>query len=225
MCGIFGVISSSPVLEDELSILVKHAQQRGRDSSGLVTFIDDVYQIYRADYPITRLLKEVRPQSSNLVLGHSRLITNGLGDNQPVERDGVVVLHNGIVVNDEAIWPQIGKERKLQVDTEVIAGIASAYLESERELADLPAHLLGLCRGVVACALILPKLGKLCLFSNNGSLYVGRKNGATLFASERHPLAVIGCEGIVQARDAVFIDIPASQGARRYLTGMSARLT
>ena len=212
MCGIFGVISSSPVLEDELNVLVTHAQQRGRDSSGLVTFVNEAYQIYRADYPITQLLKEVRPQTSHLVLGHSRLITNGLGDNQPVVRDGVAVLHNGIVVNDEAIWPHIGKARTLQVDTEVIAGSAAADLESGRELVQLPAHMLGLCRGVVACALILPKLGKLCLFSNNGSLYVGRKNDATLFASERHPLAVIGCEEIVQVRDAVFIDIPASQG-------------
>ncbi len=210
MCGIFGVISSSPVLEDELHVLVTHAQQRGRDSSGLVTFVNDAYQSYRADYPITRLLNEVRPQASHLVLGHSRLITNGLGDNQPVVRGGVAVLHNGIVVNDEAIWSQIGKARTLQVDTEVIAGIAEAYLESGGDLAQLPDHILGLCRGVVACALILPKLGKLCLFSNNGSLYVGRKDGATLFASERHPLTVIGCEEIVQVRDAMFVDIPVS---------------
>jgi glutamine---fructose-6-phosphate transaminase (isomerizing) len=211
MCGIFGVISSSPVREDELNVLVAHAQQRGRDSSGLVTFTNDVYQIYRADYPITRLLKEVRPQASHLVLGHSRLITNGLGDNQPVVRDGVAVLHNGIVVNDEAIWPEIGKVRALQVDTEVIAGIAAAYLESGREFAQLPAHILSLCRGVVACALILPMLGKLCLFSNNGSLYVGRKGETTMFASERYPLTAIGCEEIEQVRDAVFVDIPASQ--------------
>lgn len=132
MCGIFGVISFSPVHADELNVLVKHAQQRGRDSSGLVTFINDAYHIYRADYPITRLLKEVRPQASHLVLGHSRLITNGLGDNQPVVRNGIVVLHNGIVVNDEALWAEIGKERTLQIDTEIIAGIAAAHLEIGR---------------------------------------------------------------------------------------------
>ncbi|MBI2747504.1 MAG: glucosamine 6-phosphate synthetase [Burkholderiales bacterium] len=213
MCGIFGVISSSPVREDELNVLVKHSQQRGRDSSGLVTFIDDAYHVYRADYPITRLLKEVRPQASHLVLGHSRLITNGLADNQPVVRDGVAVLHNGIVVNDEAIWAEIGKTRAQQIDTEVIAAIAVAHLEAGGALAQLPSRILGLCRGVVACALILPKLGKLCLFSNNGSLYVGKKGQATLFASEGYPLTVIGCEDVQQVRDAVFIDIPASQTA------------
>ncbi len=213
MCGIFGVISSSPVIEDELNVLVKHSQQRGRDSSGLVTFIAEAYHVYRADYPITRLLKEVRPQASHLVLGHSRLITNGLADNQPVVRDGVAVLHNGIVVNDEAIWAEIGKTRAQQIDTEVIAAIAAVHLEAGGELAQLPARILGLCRGVVACALILPKLGKLCLFSNNGSLYIGKKAQTTFFASEKYPLTVIGCEDVQQVREAVFVDIPASHAA------------
>ena len=182
MCGIFGAISSSPVLEEELGVLVKHAQQRGRDSSGLVTFIGGTYKFYRADYSITRLLTEVRPQASNLVLGHSRLITNGLGDNQPVVRDGVAVLHNGIVVNDEALWSEIGKVRTLLIDTEIIAGIGAAHLDAGGALEEVPARVLDLCRGVVACALIVPRLGKLCLFSNNGSLYVGRKGDTTFFA-------------------------------------------
>lgn len=215
MCGIFGVVSSTQVMADELQVLVKHSQQRGRDSSGLVTLIEDSYHVYRADYPITRLLREFQSQVGNLVLGHSRLITNGLGDNQPVVRDGVVVLHNGIVVNDDAIWAEIGKVRAQQIDTEVIAAIAAAHLDAGGELAQLPERILGLCRGVVACALILPELGKLCLFSNNGSLYTGRKGVSTLFSSERYPLSAIGCEEITQIRKAVFVDIPVSKVAMK----------
>lgn len=213
MCGIFGVVSGSPVIEGELSVLVKHSQQRGKDSSGLLTYDDGCYRAYRADYPITRLLKEVRPYASHIVLGHSRLITNGLSDNQPVVLDDVCVLHNGIVVNHESIWPLIGKTRALQIDTEVIAAIAAAHLEEGGEIEHLPVRILGLCLGVVACALILPKLGKLCLFSNNGSLYVGKKAQSTFFASESYPLSVIGCEEISQVMDAVFIDIPPSAAA------------
>lgn len=213
MCGIFGIVSSSPVIEDELNVLVKQALQRGRDSSGLVTYVGDTYHIYRADYPITRLLREVRPYASHVVLGHSRLITNGLSDNQPVVRDDVCVLHNGIVVNDEAIWPQIGKARSQQIDTEVIAAIAAAHIETGGTLDQLPAKILGLCRGVVACALMLPRQGKLCLFSNNGSLYVGKKDQGTFFASESYPLTMIGCEEVSQVKDGVFIDIPASAAA------------
>jgi glucosamine--fructose-6-phosphate aminotransferase (isomerizing) len=213
MCGIFGVISGSPVIEGELRVLVKHSQQRGKDSSGLLIHDDGCYRTYRADYPITRLLNEVRPYASHILLGHSRLITNGLSDNQPVVRDDICVLHNGIVVNHESIWPQIGKTRALQIDTEVIAVIVAAHLEDGGDLEQLPLRILDLCRGVVACALILPKLGKLCLFSNNGSLYVGKKAQTTFFASECYPLSVIGCEEIKQIREAVFFDIPPSEAA------------
>jgi len=201
MCGIFGIVSSSPVSENDLGVLVKHSQQRGRDSSGLLTFGGEGYHAYRADYPITRLLKEVNPQFSHVVLGHSRLITNGLADNQPVVRDDICVFHNGIVVNDEAIWPRIRKTPELQIDTEVIAGIAAAHLEEGGTLEDMPGRVLSLCRGVVACALMLPRQGKLCLFSNNGSLYVGRKEQGTYFASERYPLTMIDCEEIEQVRN------------------------
>ena len=48
---------------------------------------------------------------TNYVLGHSRLITNGLFDNQPVVRDGLILFHNGIVVNDKYIWSSIGIDR------------------------------------------------------------------------------------------------------------------
>lgn len=210
MCGIFGIVSQSPVDQMDLDVLVKHSQQRGRDSSGLLTFSEDSYQVYRADYPITRLLKQTPLRSTPLVLGHSRLVTNGLADNQPVVRDGVAVLHNGIVVNDAEIWSQIGKERLQEIDTEVIAAIAAAHLASGGEFGQLAPRILELCKGVVACALVLPALGKLCLFSNNGSLYMGRKGGATYFASESYPLEVLACEGIDQVRDGVFVDIPVS---------------
>jgi hypothetical protein len=62
----------------------------------------------------------------------------------------------------------------------------------------------------VACALAVPKLGTLCLFSNNGSLYVGKMGEEIVFASESFPLTEIGCEGIEQVFDAVFVDIPKS---------------
>ena len=60
--------------------------------------------------------------------------------------------------------------------------------------------MLSLCKGVVACAIGLPRLGKLMLFSNNGSLYLGSTPPGQVFASERYPLDQIGAEDIVQVR-------------------------
>jgi hypothetical protein len=211
MCGIFGVVSGSPVNRKDLDALVQHSQQRGRDSSGLILRDGDKYVAHRADYPITRLMGQISTAKSGVVLGHSRLITNGLADNQPVVRDDVVVLHNGIVVNHESVWKSLQLQRQLEIDTEVIAAIAIEHLQDGGGVETLPARVLELCEGVVACALALPKLGKLCLFSNNGSLYFGKKGGEVIFASESFPLTELGCADVAQVKEAVFIDLPVSE--------------
>lgn len=210
MCGIFGAIGTSALPPQDLNALVTHAQQRGKDSSGLMFLGNSGYEVHRADYRITRLLGEVSCGNSPVVFGHSRLITNGLADNQPVVRDGVCVFHNGIVVNDEALWPTLSKPRQLHVDTEIIATMAAELLEAGTPLNEVPQHILSACHGVVACAMVLPALGKLVLFSNNGSLYLGRKHGGWVYASESFALQQMGCTDIEQVRSAVVLDIPAS---------------
>lgn len=84
MCGIFGIVSGCAVERRDLDSLAKSAEQRGRDSSGLMYWTDESYKIQRADYRLPRLLKDVSPYYSPVVMGYSRLITNGLSDNQPV---------------------------------------------------------------------------------------------------------------------------------------------
>lgn len=211
MCGIFGIVSSSTLLRDDLNRLIRRAEQRGRDSSGLVFYQNDHYQVCRADYAITRLVQEIAPYGSQVVMGHSRLITNGLTDNQPVVRDNIAVIHNGIIVNHEEIWPHIQQSPALQIDTEVINAIAAQHLVQGGAVEGIAEAVLRLCRGVVACALVLPRQGKLCLFSNNGSLYTGHKAGCTYFASESFPLEEVGCDAIVQVRDSVVLDIPVTE--------------
>lgn len=211
MCGIFGIVSTETINKKDFRTLVKHSQQRGKDSSGLIFDRDNEYRAYRADYPITKLVKEVKPYSSQIVLGHSRLITNGLSDNQPVIRDGICVLHNGIIVNDAEIWAKINKERELKIDTEVIAAITSHYIDKGENLNILDKKIVELCKGVVACAIVIPNKGKLILFSNNGSLYIGNKNDSIYFASESYPLTQINCQEIKQVWDAVIIDIILSE--------------
>jgi len=196
----------------DLDLLAKHAEQRGRDSSGLLVLSGSRCTVHRADYRLPRLLKEVSPYASHVVMGHSRLITNGLSDNQPVLYEDVAVLHNGIIVNHEAAWEHVDKPRKLEIDTEVIAAIAADHVEKGLAVEDLSARVFDLCRGVVACAVAFPRLGKLCLFSNNGSLYVGSKEGATYFSSERFPLESVACTGIEEVRDGIVVDIPPADG-------------
>ena len=116
MCGIFGIISKTKILKNDINKLAFHARQRGRDSSGLVYHVNENYEISRGDYDIKTLLAKRGNSKADFVMGHSRLITNGLGDNQPVVRDGMILIHNGIIVNNEQIWDQISFKRKFQID-------------------------------------------------------------------------------------------------------------
>ncbi len=211
MCGIFGFIGPEALDTSSVKTLVTHAQQRGRDSSGMVIHQGEDYHAYRADYRIGWLLKRI-PPLGNLFFGHSRLVTNGTGDNQPVSREQVLVLHNGIVVNEAAIWKELGKKPELEVDTEVIPAIIASHLASGGSIETAADRVLAIAEGVVACAALIPKLGKLLLFSNNGSLYVGDKSGGLVFSSERYPLEQISAENIRQVRnEAIVVDVPAQQ--------------
>lgn len=212
MCGIFGQISKYKINKEKFDKLVKHSEQRGIDSSGLIYYDDSKYKVSRADYNIEKLLKKVKPYDSNIVLGHSRLITNGLGDNQPVVRDNICAIHNGIIVNEKEVWEKLSVERKYQIDSEAIVAIAEEHLQNGGEIEDIPNKIFSLCRGVVACALVLPEYGKLLLFSNNGSLYVGYIDTDIYFASERYALNEINCQNIHQIKqEALILDIPSSK--------------
>lgn len=224
MCGIFGIISQNVINKKDLKSLVEHSQQRGKDSSGLIFLKDNQYQICRADYSIDKLLNKIKPYDSGIVLGHSRLITNGLADNQPVVRDDIFVIHNGIIVNDDEIWNDLSVERKYRIDSEAITGIALDHFKKGLPINDLAEVIMKKCKGIVSCALIVQSIGKLILISNNGSLYLGSKEGVNYFASENYPLRQIGCEEIKQIRKSYqIIDIPVPANLNYKLLDFNVR--
>ncbi|KJY84157.1 glucosamine 6-phosphate synthetase [Vibrio galatheae] len=212
MCGIFGVISDKFINKEHFKVLAKHSRQRGRDSSGIVKYDENGYATIRADYDIKKLLNQVELGQSSLALGHSRLITNGLSDNQPVIRDGIIAIHNGIIVNDDELWGEISIDRKFQIDSEVIIGIALDCLSKGMGLEEIPDIILSKCKGVIACALLFPELGKALLFSNNGSLYVSNNAGSHYFSSESYPLSKLNLPNIEKVMgQAIALDIPKAE--------------
>jgi hypothetical protein len=213
LCGIFGSVTPKGLDNHSIQTLITHAEQRGRDSSGLVVHTNDNYFAYKADFTIEKLLKRKPLKSVDSFMGHSRLVTNGTEDNQPVIRDGIAVVHNGIVVNCDELWQSLSKKRELTVDTEIIPAIISTQLENGAEPEEAANHVLSVIKGQAACAAIIPKLGKLVLFSNNGSLYLGEKSGGIVFSSERYPLEKIQAVNIRQIREAEVVDIPVVTNA------------
>jgi glucosamine 6-phosphate synthetase-like amidotransferase/phosphosugar isomerase protein len=157
MCGIFGIYDPKGIQSDSLRYLARHAEQRGIDSSGLLYFRRGKYELRRADVKATRVLASTSWQGSTFLMGHSRLVTNGEADNQPVAKKSVLVIHNGIVVNDKDIWPSLKGHRELEVDTEVIAQTAESYLQKHGTIAGVSEVIFNLCEGSVSCAIAAPE--------------------------------------------------------------------
>lgn len=129
MCGIFGVVSNEKLDLKDIEYLARHSEQRGKDSSGLLIGNTMGYDLHRSNERVSGLLKHVTTSIDRFIMGHSRLVTNGLTDNQPVYREGVCVIHNGIVVNHDALWDQLNKTPLQVIDTEIIAAITANHLE------------------------------------------------------------------------------------------------
>lgn len=200
MCGIFGVIGPK-INRSEISILISHSRQRGKDSSGLVLQNTNSLKILRSDSDIKKIKSAIDYKSLDLILGHSRLVTNGYQNNQPITSTDVVLLHNGIVVNEAEIWPSLSIKKELEIDSETILAIAQEHINLDLPLESLSEAIFEKCKGIVSAVLFFPKLGKLLLLSNNGSLFVGKLNNKFYFASEEFPLSKIGCLDILQLRN------------------------
>lgn len=207
MCGIFGGVSKSKIDLSVLRKLAYFATTRGKDSSGIVVCESNEYRAYRADFTIKSLFPKAKIKAPTTLIGHSRLITNGNFDNQPVEYEGIFVIHNGIVVNDDELWEKTTKVRHHQIDSEIIAALIAEYLEEGLSPIDASKKALGQINGVAACAVLIPKIGKLILFSNNGSLYQGSLNGSMFFSSEKYPLEQVGASGISQVTQPESFDV------------------
>lgn len=213
MCGIFGQLTFNIQSKSHLRTLSDYSRRRGVDSSGFVYF-DDGYHVLRANYDIRKLLSESEYGKPTIAMGHSRLVTNGLNDNQPVIRDGIIVIHNGIITNEQEIWGKINKSREFQIDSEAINVIVDRFLEENDQVLsdDIFSWLNETLKGTVSTAIAIPSIGKLLLYSNNGSLYYYQSQEDVIFSSESYPLKKInGLKPIRLLNEGMIFDIPRSK--------------
>lgn len=213
MCGIFGIVSTSLINKREIKYLSKATQQRGKDASGIMlyNYKKKAYFATRSSEPITSLLRKTSTTEINFLMGHSRLITNSSVDNQPIIRNNISVMHNGIIINAEEVWKKIEGEPLQNIDTEVLAGITEDALKDNLSLPSLVKRIIAYTKGTISTGIAIPNEGKLLLFSNNGSLYTGNKNKRIYFASERHTLEKLNCELIEKLNNSYkILDIPKS---------------
>lgn len=202
MCGIFGFVDFNNKINRKKDVfykLNKLSRRRGKDSTGVFLLNDCVE--YSCILPVSsdifvkteNFKKEVLPfiHNAGFVLGHCRLATNGeangLINNQPLIKDGLVLAHNGIIVNTDDLIRRFGIE-KYESDSRVLIEIL-LKLKNEKNFTlsesvkYLSQYLIGTLNLVLVDKSDINHL-KVLIGSNNGSLYIGDFGDRFIFASE-----------------------------------------
>lgn len=216
MCGIFGFVATPQSrfewrrfrsLLDDLFLL---SESRGKDAAGLAAVTPEAITVLKRPLRARSLLRSAeyrtlvnRVQVAGVtanhetlaVIGHARMVTNGTEEthenNQPVIKDGMVCLHNGIVVNDAALWPQfLDLRRDFEVDTEVIISLVQRYRRQDKPLVDAVTAAFSHLRGANSVALLANDRSGVVLASTNGSLFyaLSPSGQELIFVSEKYIL-------------------------------------
>lgn len=211
MCGIFGIsckketaLTNSEIEKVFVDLFLISAR-RGKEASGYALKNDSMIRVFKAPLPanevvttekfrndINKFLSERNNHTALTAIGHSRLVTNGVEiyneNNQPVIKDGLIGIHNGIVVNDKYLWrknPDLNQQSEL--DSEVIFALFNKYYNRNQNLCYALNSVFNEIYGMASVGIIFDKFDNLLIATNNGSLYYNCANDglAFVFASER----------------------------------------
>ncbi len=210
MCGIFGIITTQQAvinyeqLQKHINQLFLLSETRGKEAAGIAIVTNDNVWVNKSPDPAHTFIttksyveywKHIKEQAYNTisVIGHSRLVTNGLqsfsGNNQPIAKDGVVGVHNGIVVNDTSIWKKFPDlEKKYDVDSEVIFSLLKKFIHSGNSLESATIKTFKEITGETSIACFFDDKKEMLIATNTGSIYYQKIDAALFFASERYIL-------------------------------------
>src|SRR5689334_15071882 len=243
MCGIIGLLSSTPVnqeLYDGLALL----QHRGQDSTGIATAEGARIHMHKAKGYVREAFRtrDMRSLKGNVGIGHVRYATRGsaseASEAQPFYVNapyGIVLVHNGNIVNTRELTQKLLKvdRRHLNTDsdTELLLNVLAHELQQVSGELDLTpeqifasvARLHERVRGSYAVIALIAGHGLLAFRDPFGirPLAFGEGEGPdgseVMVASES--VAIVGT-GHALTRDvapgeAIFIDLEGSVHARQ----------
>ena len=197
MCGIIGVVGereAAPLLIDGL----RRLEYRGYDSAGIATLRDGVVERRRAEGKLAGLeaLLAAEPAAGAIGIGHTRWATHGPPSRtnaHPHADDRVVLVHNGIVENFQALRRELeaaGHRFETETDSEAVVHLVSHYLRRGRTPQEAVAAALGRLEGAFALAILFAGRGDLMIGARRGSpLAIGYGEGETYLGSDALALA------------------------------------
>lgn len=213
MCGIFGIIIKPKThfpgenIAATFRTIALFSEARGKDSSGISFHneLEKTIEVIKGDIKVSFLLKSgkflamqrkaihsYQKENGFSAFGHARLVTNGSQlhevNNQPVLKDGMIMIHNGIIVNVDKLWEQHPEfKRDYLIDTEIIPALIHKELQQSDDLAMACNNAFNKLEGTFSIAAMFVDLDQFVLATNNGSLYyITDIENYIIFASESY---------------------------------------
>jgi amidophosphoribosyltransferase len=149
MCGIVGIVSSTPVNQqvyDALSLL----QHRGQDSTGIATAEGDTFHMQKAKGQVREAYRtrDMRSLLGTTGLGHVRYATRGSAANEEEAQPfyvnapyGITLIHNGNLTNTreltQALFHVDRRHLNTSSDTELLVNVLANELQEQISGKDL----------------------------------------------------------------------------------------
>jgi amidophosphoribosyltransferase len=235
MCGILGVVATTPVnqlLYDGLMVL----QHRGQDAAGIVTVEDDAFHMHKGSGLVRDVFRtrNMRALPGNMGIAHCRYPTAGSAFDSALSQPfyvnspfGIVLGHNGNLTNAEQLKEEMFRQDLRHIntnsDSEVLLNTLAHELQATArgcrlDLDTIFAAVAAVhrrCRGAYAVVAMIAGHGLLAFRDPFGirPLVFGTNETAQgteyLFASESVALDTLGFQVLrdVDPGEAIFIDL------------------
>jgi len=193
MCGIVGAVAERNVVPILMQGL-RRLEYRGYDSAGIaIDTGDGITRLRRLGkvQELQRALDE-NPLAGDSGISHTRWATHGapseLNAHPHMSHDDVVVVHNGIIENFEALRDDLledGYEFESETDTEVIAHRIRRYLKASGDLTQAVKKTVDELEGAYALAVMSHSdPNKIVAARAGGPVVVGLGDGENFVASD-----------------------------------------
>ena len=139
MCGIVGYVGEQNA-NDVIIAGLKKLEYRGYDSCGIVTMLDNKFNVVKSTNRIDDLEEQIKKsKSSKIGLGHTRWATHGGATTENAHphtssNKRCVVVHNGIIENYSTLKDMLkhkGYKFYSDTDTEVVPNLIDLYYEDD----------------------------------------------------------------------------------------------
>ncbi len=194
MCGIIGILSSSPVA-GRLVDGLRRLEYRGYDSAGVAAIHDGRIERRRASGKLDNLVAVLAadPLPGTSGIAHTRWATHGAPttDNaHPHATDRVALVHNGIIENFKPLREEVlaaGRTLTSETDSEVVAHLLTMALDAGAGPDAAVAGTLKRLRGAFSFAI---------LFRDHPETLYGARRGSPLVVGYGHDEMFLGSDAL-----------------------------